>query len=93
MEYFKKTIPIFLDIKATKKIVDTITVTEKTYYTALFKIYMKAYLEKVDGIVITANNVSEEVDGTISTTPLKGVHGEIKSSTQNHLNAILVKNI
>lgn len=93
MKYFKKTIPLFLDVKANQEIVDTINVTEKTYDTALFKIYMKAYLEKVDGIVITANNVSEEVDGTISTTPLKGVHGEIKSSTQNHLTAVLVKNI
>ncbi|RLA77910.1 MAG: hypothetical protein DRG78_16335 [Epsilonproteobacteria bacterium] len=88
--YFKKRFVIFNSFKDDFQNIDTITSNKDSQESAMFNVYMEAYKQNADAIVLNTDKVSTQVEGNIQTRGKK-ISGYTSSKNTFHIVATLVK--
>jgi len=89
-EYLEKNIPIHQDMKLEFKTIKVINKSSLTKYEAMFYIYMEAYINDADAIVLNSDTTSTKVSGNVTTSHGR-VSGKTTSTVTYNIMATLVK--
>jgi len=89
-DYLEKTIPIYQDMKPEFKTIKVINKSLLQKYEAMFHIYMEAYLNNADAILLNSDTTSTEISGNITTRHGR-VTGKTTSTVTYNIMATLVK--